>query len=145
MFFDFIINYVMKKIVMLCTSVLIYLVILYNFEFAIKLLLKYFCFEKLESNKYNGLFFFQGFLFNGNYNIIIVNNERILAGPDYLTAAGNCLPIAKYSAKFIDFLVQMGLRLERLYIVGMSLGGQIAGLTGKHIRSGRAHRITGNA
>lgn len=80
----------------------------------------------------------------GEFNIINVNNQRVLAGPDYITAAGNCLPVAKFSAKFVDFLVHMGLRLDRLHIIGMSLGAQIAGLTGKHITTGRARRITGD-
>lgn len=72
-----------------------------------------------------------------------MNNQRVLAGPDYPTAAGNCLPIGKFSAKFVDFLVLMGLKLKRLHIIGMSLGGQIAGITGKYVRTGRVHRITG--
>lgn len=66
-----------------------------------------------------------------------------MAGPDYATAAGNCLPIGKFSAEFIDFLVALGLNLSKLHIIGLSLGAQIAGLTGKHVKSGRIHRITG--
>lgn len=89
------------------------------------------------------LCFLSGYLENGDFNYIVVNSERILAGPDYLTAAGNCLPIGRFSAKFIDFLVHMGLKLGKLHVIGMSLGGQIAGITGKYVRSGRIHRITG--
>nr|UPN66604.1 pancreatic triacylglycerol lipase 2 [Colaphellus bowringi] len=105
------------------------------------------------------VFFFHGFLESSrsdnaiqirdkhllrwDINIILVNNERLLAGPFYLIAAKNCLPIGKYVARFIDFLVSLGLQLDNLQIVGMSLGGQIAGLTGKHITSGKVARITG--
>ncbi|KAJ8961715.1 hypothetical protein NQ318_021315 [Aromia moschata] len=83
------------------------------------------------------------YLERSNFNIILVNNERLLAGPYYVTAANNVGPIGQYSAAFVDFLVQKGLHLSRLHIIGMSLGGQIAGITGKNIISGKASRITG--
>ncbi|XP_072399608.1 lipase member H-like [Diabrotica undecimpunctata] len=105
------------------------------------------------------VFFFHGFLESsqsdnavqirnaylhiGDYNVILVNNERLLAGLDFLTAALNCEPIGKFSAKFVDFLVVQGLQLSSLHIIGMSLGAQIAGLMGKNIKSGKAARVTG--
>ncbi|KAJ8940385.1 hypothetical protein NQ314_010733, partial [Rhamnusium bicolor] len=83
------------------------------------------------------------YLKRGKYNVILVNNERLLAGPYYFNAAMNVEPIGKYSAKFIDYLVTKGLNLSDLHIIGMSLGAQAAGLTGQNIESGKAARITG--
>ncbi|XP_050298275.1 pancreatic lipase-related protein 2-like isoform X4 [Anthonomus grandis grandis] len=82
------------------------------------------------------------YLTRGDYNVILVQNERILAGLDYITAASNCKPIARYSAYFIDYLVSKGLHLNTLHVIGLSLGGQIAGMTGQFVRSGRLPRIT---
>jgi len=62
---------------------------------------------------------------------------------DYFTAAQNCKPIARYSANFIDYLVTKGLRLQDLHVIGLSLGGQIAGMTGQYVKSGKLPRITG--
>ncbi|KAJ8920952.1 hypothetical protein NQ315_015745 [Exocentrus adspersus] len=79
----------------------------------------------------------------GDVNVILVNNERLLAGPYYLTSSLNVEPIGKYSAQFVDFLVEQGLKLSDLHIIGMSLGAHIAGLTGKNLKSGKAPRVTG--
>lgn len=83
------------------------------------------------------------YLQTGDYNVILGNAQRLLAGPDYFTAALNVLPIAQFTAKFLDYLSTLGLNYKDLHIIGMSLGGQIAGLTGKHMRNGKARRITG--
>ncbi|ENN73869.1 hypothetical protein YQE_09523, partial [Dendroctonus ponderosae] len=118
--------------------------------------------NSLESSgidfSYNTIIFFHGFLESyesddaqsiknayleqGTYNVILVQNERLLAGPDYITAAKNCRPIGRYSAAFIDYLVTKGLKLENLHVIGLSLGGQIAGLTGQYVKSGKLPRIT---
>ncbi|XP_060524419.1 uncharacterized protein LOC132700864 [Cylas formicarius] len=78
----------------------------------------------------------------GDYNVILVQNERLLAGPDYITAAYNCQPIARYCGRFIDYLVSRGMWLSKLHVIGLSLGGQIAGMTGQYVKSGRLPRIT---
>lgn len=98
----------------------------------------------LESSKSdNAVQMRNAYLHIGDYNVILVNNERLLAGLDYLTAALNCEPIGKFSAKFVDFLVGQGLRLSSLHIIGISLGAQIAGMTGKNMKTGKAKRVTG--
>lgn len=85
-----------------------------------------------------------GFLKKGDYNIILVNNERLLAGPFYVTSGLNVEPIGNYIARFIDYLVKNGLNLADLYVIGMSLGAHIAGYVGKNVKSGKLPRITGN-
>ncbi|CAG9854489.1 unnamed protein product [Phyllotreta striolata] len=97
----------------------------------------------LESSKSdNSIQIRDSYLKYGDFNVILGNNERLLAGPDYLTAALNVLPIGKYSAKFLDYLVSLGMDRKSLHIIGMSLGGQVAGLTGKHMEN-KARRVTG--
>ncbi|GJQ69471.1 hypothetical protein Trydic_g6578 [Trypoxylus dichotomus] len=78
-----------------------------------------------------------------DHNIILLNAPRMEAGPWYLTAARNTRVVGEYSAKFIDFLVTRGLHLPSLHLIGLSLGAQMAGVTGQNVRSGRISRITG--
>ncbi|XP_028128602.2 lipase member H-like [Diabrotica virgifera virgifera] len=96
-----------------------------------------------SSHSNNAITFKDAYLHRGDYNIILVNNERLLAGMDYVTAVQNCKPIGQFSAKFIDFLLIQGLRLSSLHLIGMSLGAQIAGLTSKSMKSGKPQRVTG--
>ncbi|KAJ8922073.1 hypothetical protein NQ315_008714 [Exocentrus adspersus] len=60
-------------------------------------------------------------------NVILVDNERLLAGPYYLTGVLNTKPIANYSAAFLDFLVTRGLNLSTLHMIGIGFGAHIAG------------------
>lgn len=78
----------------------------------------------------------------GDHNIILVNAQRLVAGPWYLTAASNAKVIGAYTALFIDYLVSIGLDLQKLHIIGHSLGGQIAGICGYNVKSGQVSRIT---
>ncbi|KAJ8922074.1 hypothetical protein NQ315_008715 [Exocentrus adspersus] len=84
----------------------------------------------------------QGFLERGDYNVILVDAERLLAGVYYLNAVINCKHIGKYAAQFIDYLVTRGLDLKKLHVIGMSLGGQISGFVGQYVTAGRLSRIT---
>lgn len=75
--------------------------------------------------------------------MIVINAQRLEAGPWYLTAATNTRVVGQYTAMFIDYLVSRGLRLDSLHLIGLSLGAQMAGVTGFNVRSGRVARITG--
>ncbi|CAH1127113.1 unnamed protein product [Ceutorhynchus assimilis] len=86
--------------------------------------------------------FFSAYLTTGDYNVILAQNQRLLAGPDYRTAASNCKPIGQFSALFVDYLVLRGLNLKDLHVIGLSLGGQIAGFLGNFVKSGKLPRIT---
>ncbi|CAH1975500.1 unnamed protein product [Acanthoscelides obtectus] len=83
------------------------------------------------------------FLQRGNYNIILANSERLLAGLYYPDAVVNCKFIGKYGALFVDYLVHRGLNLADLHVIGFSLGAQIAGFVGQYLTTGKLPRITG--
>ncbi|CAK1555946.1 unnamed protein product [Leptosia nina] len=79
----------------------------------------------------------------GNVNMIMVDAQRLEAGPWYFTAASNTWYIGRFTAMFIDYLATRGLKLSNLHLVGHSLGAQIAGVVGHTVKSGRVSRITG--
>lgn len=86
---------------------------------------------------------FSAYLQRKTHNIILINAQRIEAGPWYLTASKNTRVVGEYSAIFIDYLVSRGFYLPSLHLVGLSLGAQMAGVCGQNVRSGRIARITG--
>lgn len=69
--------------------------------------------------------------------------QRLEAGPWYFTAARNTRVVGEYTARFIDYLVARGLQLSSLHLIGLSLGAQMAAVTGSNVRSGKVSRITG--
>ncbi|XP_018569957.1 lipase member H-like [Anoplophora glabripennis] len=79
----------------------------------------------------------------GDHNILLVNAQRLEAGPWYLTASKNTMVVGQYTAEFIDYLVSRGLYLPSLHLTGLSLGAQMAGVCGQSVKSGRIQRITG--
>ncbi|KAJ8961730.1 hypothetical protein NQ318_021330 [Aromia moschata] len=85
----------------------------------------------------------RSFLRRGDYNVIVTNADRLLAGLYYLESVKNCRYIGQYGAQLVDYLVTRGLRLATLHVIGMSLGAQIAGFVGQYVTSGRLPRITG--
>ncbi|KAJ8961732.1 hypothetical protein NQ318_021332, partial [Aromia moschata] len=82
------------------------------------------------------------YLQRGDHNVLLVNAQRLEAGPWYLTAAKNTRVVGMYTAKMIDYLVSRGLYLPSLHLAGLSLGAQMAGVCGQNVKSGRIRRIT---
>ncbi|XP_017785625.1 PREDICTED: pancreatic lipase-related protein 2-like [Nicrophorus vespilloides] len=78
-----------------------------------------------------------------DHNVILLDAQRMEAGPWYLTAARNTRVVGEYTAAFIDYLVSRGLYLPSLHLIGLSLGAQMAGVCGQNVKSGRIQRITG--
>lgn len=79
-----------------------------------------------------------------DYNVILLQAQRMEAGPWYLTAARNTRVVGEYTATFIDYLVSRGMDLNSVHLIGLSLGAQMAGVCGQNVKSGRIQRITGN-
>ncbi|KAK9506847.1 hypothetical protein O3M35_008709 [Rhynocoris fuscipes] len=80
---------------------------------------------------------------NSEY-FIAVDWRTLAAAPWYDHAVTNTHNVAVYVANFIDNLViKGGVQLQRIHVIGFSLGAEIAGLVGKLVRSGKLTRITG--
>lgn len=80
----------------------------------------------------------------GDHNLILVNAQLLAAGPWYFVATRNTRAVGKYTANFIDYLVTRGLKLDKLHLIGHSLGSHMAGFTGQYVKSGKVARITGD-
>ncbi|XP_046975328.1 pancreatic lipase-related protein 3-like [Vanessa cardui] len=85
----------------------------------------------------------EAYTHRGDTNIIMVDAQRLEAGPWYFKAAENTWYIGRIAAQFIDYLVSRGLKLSKTHLVGHSLGAQAAGVAGSTIKSGKVSRITG--
>nr|XP_026494099.1 inactive pancreatic lipase-related protein 1-like isoform X1 [Vanessa tameamea]XP_026494100.1 inactive pancreatic lipase-related protein 1-like isoform X1 [Vanessa tameamea]XP_026494107.1 inactive pancreatic lipase-related protein 1-like isoform X1 [Vanessa tameamea]XP_026494108.1 inactive pancreatic lipase-related protein 1-like isoform X1 [Vanessa tameamea] len=85
----------------------------------------------------------EAYTHRGDTNIIMVDAQRLEAGPWYFKAAENTWYIGRIAAQFIDYLVSRGLKLSKTHLVGHSLGAQAAGVAGSTIKSGNVSRITG--
>ena len=83
-------------------------------------------------------------------NVILVDWPKGAKGPDYFQAAGNTRLVGAQTAELIRFLISTSSgsasSIDRFYIVGFSLGAQVAGYAGSYLRARgmRLGRITGN-
>uniref|UniRef100_A0A1A9VZB3 Lipase domain-containing protein n=1 Tax=Glossina brevipalpis TaxID=37001 RepID=A0A1A9VZB3_9MUSC len=79
----------------------------------------------------------------GDYNIIIVNWDRA-QDPNYIASVAAVPSVGERIAKFIDYLViEKGVSLDTLHVIGHSLGAHVAGYVGKNMKSGRIFTIIG--
>nr|XP_034838102.1 pancreatic lipase-related protein 2-like [Maniola hyperantus] len=85
----------------------------------------------------------EAYTHRGDTNVIVVDAQRLEAGPWYFKAAENTWYIGRIAAQFIDYLVSRGLKLSKTHLVGHSLGAQSAGVAGGSLQSGLVSRITG--
>ena len=80
-------------------------------------------------------------------NVIMVDWSRGSL-PPYIQATGNTRLIGAMIAELIKFLLsQTQGSVDLFHVVGFSLGAQVAGYAGRHLRQARLSlgRITGNA
>ncbi|XP_045505783.1 inactive pancreatic lipase-related protein 1-like isoform X2 [Colias croceus] len=91
----------------------------------------------------SALFVREALIHRGDTNVIMVDAQRLEAGPWYFTAAANTWYIGRIGGQFIDYLVSRGLKLNQTHLVGHSLGAHCAGVAGHSLKSGRVSRITG--
>ncbi|KAL1464551.1 hypothetical protein WDU94_004184, partial [Cyamophila willieti] len=83
------------------------------------------------------------YLRRDDFNIILVDWSSLSAFPWYTNAASNTKIVGHFIANFIRFLVSKGYPLERMHVIGFSLGAEIAGFAGKALDIGKLPRITG--
>ncbi|VVC41778.1 Lipase/vitellogenin,Triacylglycerol lipase family,Lipase, N-terminal,Alpha/Beta hydrolase fold [Cinara cedri] len=77
------------------------------------------------------------------YNVICVDWSLVTLDTTYLAARLRCKEIGNYVAKLIAALLDnTNLKLDRVHVIGFSMGAHIAGYAGKQFM-GRIPRITG--
>ncbi|KAH8312587.1 hypothetical protein KR044_011578, partial [Drosophila immigrans] len=85
----------------------------------------------------------KAWLSRGEHNVIIVDWSRARS-VDY---ASSVLAVAGAGAKVGDMIKYLrdshGMSLDTLYVIGHSLGAQVAGYTGKTVGQGKIHTIIG--
>ncbi|XP_065366768.1 inactive pancreatic lipase-related protein 1-like [Calliphora vicina] len=96
--------------------------------------------EKQSSQKIK-----DAFLQSGDYNVLLIDWSKLAAAPWYLSAVGNLPTIGKYVARFIRFLMQQSYEVEKIHLIGFSLGAEIAGNIGRQLQKWNITlpRITG--
>lgn len=77
-------------------------------------------------------------------NVIMLDWRTVAGHPLYLPSVSAARDVGEYFAQFIDAMAeQLGADLNRMHIVGMSLGAHLSGFAGATVSSGRVARITG--
>ncbi|KNC33420.1 hypothetical protein FF38_09862 [Lucilia cuprina] len=81
----------------------------------------------------------------GNYNVILIDWSPMTAVPWYTNAVDNLPVAARYVARFIRFLLQQGYQLQKIHLIGFSLGAEVSGFIGKQLQEWGIYlpRITG--
>ncbi|KAM7428877.1 hypothetical protein ABFA07_020190 [Porites harrisoni] len=82
-------------------------------------------------------------------NVVLVDWSKGAKGPNYLQAAGNTRLVGAQTAELIRFMISSSPgsvgSIDRFYIVGFSLGAQVAGYAGSYLKDQgmKLGRITG--
>lgn len=71
----------------------------------------------------------------GDHNLIVLDWTNLADGSYLLEAVPNCLKLGQKLGKVILNMVNYGLDVEKLHIVGHSLGAQLAGYAGRTVIS----------
>lgn len=83
----------------------------------------------------------RAFIERDNFNFIAINWLRGARTIDYVKARHRIMEVGKAVARFVDYLVTIGLNLNELICVGHSLGAHTCGIMGKNLKSGRLAAI----
>lgn len=76
-------------------------------------------------------------------NLIVVEWSRLCHAPWYNDAAKNTQLVGIKLARFIEFLVEQGISLDQIHLIGHSLGAHVAGFAGVNMHNKTLSRITG--
>lgn len=85
----------------------------------------------------------EGYLNRGDFNFIAINWLKGAQTINYVKARHRVREVGEALARFIDYLVTLGLNLDELILVGHSLGSHVCGIAGKNIRWGKPLAIIG--
>jgi len=83
------------------------------------------------------------FAANKNYNVIVINWEKIAASPWYDTAAAGTKLVGEKTGRLVLYLLaRRVVTLDQVHVLGHSLGSHVAGWCGSLIGAGQLGRIT---
>lgn len=83
------------------------------------------------------------YLRRGDYNFIAINWLRGARTINYFKARRRVQLVGEATARFIDYLVTLGMHVSDLIMIGHSLGAHVCGIAAKHIKSGKPAAIIG--
>lgn len=83
------------------------------------------------------------YLRRGDYNFIAINWLLGARTLNYFKARRRVHLVGLATARFIDYLMTLGLKLEDLIMIGHSLGAHACGVAAKHIKHGKPAAIIG--
>lgn len=83
----------------------------------------------------------RAYLDRGNYNVFVVDWGVGANTANYAAARNRIRNVAHFTAQFIDFLHTQGVSFASITVVGHSLGGHAAGITGKLVNRGRLANV----
>ncbi|XP_040168412.1 lipase member H [Anopheles arabiensis] len=80
-----------------------------------------------------------------DYNVVLVDWSPLTALPWYVNSVQNGPRVGRYIARFVRFLVLSEFPLEKIHLIGFSLGAEVAGFAGKTLNEWglKLPRITG--
>ncbi|XP_065205841.1 lipase member I-like [Planococcus citri] len=86
--------------------------------------------------------------FKLNYNVVMINYSKLSNGTCYRTGVDNSLKISECAARMIEGIIDRnskGIKMDDFHILGLSLGGQMAGQIPNIVdeKYGKFPRITG--
>ncbi|XP_049533428.1 serine/threonine-protein phosphatase PP2A 65 kDa regulatory subunit isoform X2 [Anopheles darlingi] len=81
------------------------------------------------------------YLKRGDHNIIILDWAQLADGNYLLEAVPNCKKLGSYLGSVVLRMVNAGLDVDKLHLVGHSLGGQLAGYIGRTVIAQSDKRI----
>ncbi|XP_065369278.1 inactive pancreatic lipase-related protein 1-like isoform X2 [Calliphora vicina] len=116
----------------------------FNFNYPLAIYLHGFS-ESATGEKQSSQEVKDAFLKGGNYNVILIDWSAMTAVPWYTSAVDNLPVAARYVARFIRFLLQQGYQVQKLHLIGFSLGAEVSGFIGKQLQEWGIYlpRITG--
>lgn len=80
----------------------------------------------------------------GPFNVVGVDWGALCASPLYVSARMHVWGVGQRVGELLNFLVDNGLgSLDRMHLIGHSLGAHVAGIAAKMVDSGKVYRITG--
>lgn len=83
----------------------------------------------------------RAFIERDNFNFIAINWLPGARTINYVKARYRILEVGKAVARFVEYLVTIGLKLDELICVGHSLGSHTCGIMGKNLKSGKPAAI----